>query len=77
MRPIQWCRKQAKVKKSLTYRMGLILVGLSGWASFDCLWMHISMYWRWLDYRVGIITNLMVGAMIFTFIGFLMMQEPE
>ena len=78
MPTILWRRKHAKLKKSLTYWMGLILIGLSLWVSFVGLWTLLSMYWRHaLDYRVGVFINLLVGAIIFTVIGLRMMKEPE
>jgi len=67
------------MKKSVVYWAGLILIGLCLWGSFVIFWMLGSMYvwWSggWHDYRIGISIILMVGAIIFTFIGLYMMKE--
>lgn len=60
------------MKKSVVSWIGLILIGLSLWVSFVGLW---TLLWRYWDYRVGVFTNLVVGAMIFTIIGLRMMKE--
>ena len=67
------------MEKSVVYWIGLILIGLSLWVSFVGLWTLLSMYpWRyWRDYRVGVFTNLIVGAIIFTVIGLRMMKESK
>jgi len=66
------------VKKSVVYWIDLILIGFSLWASFVGLWVFLSRYpWHLRDYRVGVFTNLIVGAIIFTVIGLRMMIEGK
>jgi hypothetical protein len=64
--------------KTIVYWVGLILIGFSLWASFVGLWVFLSRYpWQFGDYRVGVLINLLVGAIIFTVIGWRMMKEGE
>ena len=46
--------------------------------SFVGLWVFLSRYPGYLrDYRAGVFTNLLVGAIIFTVIGLRMMKEGK
>ena len=68
-----------KEKKMPVYWLGLIIVGLSVWALFVVLWIVMSVLQS--PYRPIRIRNfsaptiLIVGAIIFSFIGLYMMKE--
>ena len=62
-------------KKALVYWLGLIIVGLSVWALFIVLQMLMAMRG---PVRIGNLSGAIIlasGAIIFLFIGMLMMKE--
>ena len=63
--------------KTLVYWIGLILIGLGIWISFIALWIYLSInlpgFWRLGS--IGVLVVPLVGAIIFTAIGWRMMKE--